>query len=82
MKNFQQIANSVLNGVCSGLFRLRNNEIIPSSELSANNCPILGYDYPFILGSAGKTYTNAGDYYYGQTTPFDIVEFIKNVEVC
>lgn len=80
MTNFLQIANAVLNGTTTGVFRLRNNELIPSSELRINLCPILGYDYPFILGNNEKTYTNTGIYYYGQSTPFDVVEFIKDIE--
>lgn len=78
MKNFLQVVKSVLNGTCSGTFRLRNNEMIPSTDLRVNTCPILGYDYPYILGNNGKTYTSTGLYYYGQTTPFDIMEFIKD----
>lgn len=77
MKGFEQIATAVLDGATSGFFRLRNNEMIPSTELRPNTCPILGYDYPFILGNNGKTYTNSGLYYYGYNTPFDVVEFIK-----
>ena len=84
MKNFQQIAKSILAGLYTGTFRLRNNELIPSSELQVNTCPILGYDYPYCLGSTGKTYTSTGIYYYGQTSPFDVMEFIKDKqeEVC
>lgn len=79
MKGFQQIVTAVLDGATTGFFRLRNNEIIPSEQLQRNTCPILGYDYPFILGNNGKTYTNSGQYYYGQTSPFDVMEFVKKV---
>lgn len=79
MKGFEQVANAILDGATQGYFRLRNNEQIPSDQLSRNKCPILGYDYPFILGTSGKTYTPSGLYYYGYTSPFDVVEFVKKV---
>lgn len=80
MKNFNTIAQSILNNTCSGIFRLRNNEHIPSTELSINDCTITGYDYPYRLGHHGKTYTSTGLYYYGKESPFDVMEFIKDVE--
>ena len=78
MRNFNQVAQLVLNGTYSGVFRLRNNEHVPSHELMQKKCPVTGYDYPYILKYSGKTYTSTGWYYYGKETPFDIVEFIKN----
>ena len=80
MRNFNTIALSVLGGRCSGVFRLRNHEHIPSTELVKNTCPITGYDYPYILGNSGKTYTSTGLYHYGKESPFDIVEFNKTAE--
>lgn len=80
MKNFDRIANDILAGVCCGVFKLRNKEQIHSNELSYNTCPIMGYDYPYVLGRNGKTYSLSGNYCYGKETPFDVVDFIKDKE--
>lgn len=78
MKNFTSIACAIFDKKYSGVFRLRNNEHIPSSELRTNPCIITAYDYPYILGREGKTYSLTGLYFYGKESPFDIVEFIKD----
>lgn len=79
MKGFEQIAHAILDGATNGYFRLRNGEQVPSEQLTQNKCPILGYDYPYILGANNRTYTPSGQYYYGYTSPFDVVEFVKKV---
>ena len=73
--NFEQIAERVLHGEIKGFFMLRNKERISSSLLSRNNCPITGYDYPYMFTN-GRTYTHMGMYQYGdKNSPLDIMSF-------
>ena len=74
MKNFKEIAEKILNGELSGIFKLADNTRIHSSLLSA----FCDKFFPYIL--KGAYYTE-----YGTHLPFsgvfDIIDFIPDTDM-
>ena len=74
MKNFQNIAESVLSGELKGIFVLRNGCTRNSNKLSRNNNG-LTETFPYYLVDCGSL-TNEGRGYETIECEYDVVDFI------